>query len=67
MGWYIDVSSYRNTQESDTGIDTIFNVLMYQASQYIDMDITYIIVFVIQFENVGACFQSNYWVNIDTE
>ena len=52
MGWYIDVSSYRNTQESDIGIDTIFNVSMYRVSQYIewiDMDITYITVFVIQF------------------
>ena len=53
MGRYIDVSLYRNAQESDTGIDTVFNISMYRGvSQYIkwiDMHITYITVFVIQF------------------
>jgi len=39
---------YRNTQESDTGIDTIFNISIYRVSQYIDMNITYITVFVIR-------------------
>jgi len=52
MGWYIDVSSYRNTQESDTGFDTIFNISMYRVLQYIewiDMNIIYTTVFGIQF------------------
>ena len=42
MERYIDVSS---TQKSDTGIDTIFNISKYCASQYIkciDINITYI-------------------------
>ena len=30
---YIDVSSYRNTRESDTGIDTIFNISIYRATE----------------------------------
>ena len=43
MGWYIDVALYHNTQETDTGIDTIFNVSIYRVSQYIeciDMNMT---------------------------
>ena len=56
MGWYIDVSLYCNTQESETDINTIFNTL-YGVSQYIKWIgriITYIIVF--NFKILGASF-----------
>ena len=34
MGQYIDASSYHNMQDSDTGIDTIFNVSIHRVLQY---------------------------------
>ena len=33
MGRYVDASPYRNMQDSDTGIDAIFNVSIQCVSQ----------------------------------
>ena len=35
MGRYIDTLPYRNMQHNDTGINTIFNVLIHCVSQFI--------------------------------
>jgi len=34
MGQYIDALSYHNMQDSDTGIDTVFNVSIHRVLQY---------------------------------
>ena len=38
MGWYIDASLYRNMQNSDTGIDTTFNVSMHHNNRWIHLN-----------------------------